>query len=106
MPTPEHKNHSLIPSQVGDVFKLFSNECRYLIAPTEAIRRSFKVFENACSLCGVDTSSKEIMIHLHQTTFLEDPTLIYFIETVVRISKNPEDVIKQLESHFLDDRAK
>lgn len=90
----------------GDVSKLFGNDFRYSGGPTEPIRRRFDIFLNACHLCGVNTSQKETMFPLLQTTFLRGPALIHFMDVVIFKAEDPHEAIQMLECHFLDERAK
>lgn len=97
----------LTPSyRLWDVSKLFSNDCHYSGAPTEPASRMFDIFFNASHLCEVDTSSKQIMSSLMQTTFLKRPALVYFMVVVIIKAKSPDEAVILLGAHILDDRAK
>lgn len=96
----------VVNSRPVDVFKLFENECCYSGGPTEANIRPYRIFFNACQLCGVDELFKEIMFTLIQTTFLEGTAMLHFTNVIMMHATALNGVIKRIEDYFQNERAK
>lgn len=94
------------PFQPGDIGRLFKRESQYGGGPKQPLRRRFAIFIDACMLCNVDITDSVSMIRILQTTFLNGPALVYFMDVVKHHASNVEDAIQMLEEHFLGERAK
>lgn len=92
-------------SRPTDVYKFFSKELNYGGAPAKPLRRRYKTFVNAASLCGVD-SQDEVMMTLLETTFLRDQALLHYQDVVRAIATCADEAIDLLGNRFLGHRAK
>lgn len=64
------------------------------------------ILSNAFHMSGVNADEKETMFSFLQTSFLNGPVHIHFIDVATLETTTTEETIAMLEAHFLDDAAK
>lgn len=64
------------------------------------------MFLNVCHLCGIDTTSQQVMFSLMHKTSLRCTSFFYFMDFVVIPAEYPDMALAKLEEHFLDDCSK
>lgn len=95
------ETRSVDQSRPGNVSKLFAKEMKYSGAPTEPIQQRFRIFLNSYRLCGVDEKDKIVVLPLLETTFLQVPALMYFLDEVLKKVQNANKAIEIIEAHLL-----